>query len=70
MKNKLRPIGTEFEVEHPPMESSTSSETTITKYRVIAHKRIAAFPGAVESEMAEMIEAIDIRVKKDDNKRA
>ena len=42
MKNKLRPIGIEFEIEHPPMESSTNTEIT----------------------MAEMIEAIDIRVKK------
>ena len=69
MKNKLRPIGTEFEVERPPMESSTDTKTTITKYRVVAHKRVAGFQGAVDGEMAEMIEAIEIRVKKDDNNR-
>ena len=59
--NKLRPIRTEFEIERPPMESSTSTETTITKYRIAAHKKVAALQGA-GIEMTEILDVIDIRV--------
>ena len=64
MKNKLRPIGTEFEIEHPPMENSTSRETTITKYRVVAHKKAFQFLEDKEGILSEVVEAISIRVKK------
>ena len=62
MKNKLRPIGTEFEVERPPMESSTSTETTITKYRIVAHKKVSTLQGN-GTGMAEMLDVISIRFK-------
>lgn len=61
MESKLRPVGTEFEIERPPMESSTSTETTITKYRIVAHKKVATLQGG-GIEMAEMLDVIDIRV--------
>ena len=65
MKNELRPIGTEFKIIRPPMENSTSTETTITKYRVVAHTKAMRFHGDEEGEMMEEIKAVDIRVKND-----
>ena len=62
MKNKLRPIGTEFEIERPPMEGSTNTETTITRYRIVAHKEVLSIQDG-GTEMAEMLDVIDTRVK-------
>ena len=63
MKNKLRPIGTEFEVVYPPITGSTAPKTSIIKYRVIAHKIASQFLEDKKGILSEEVEAINIRVE-------
>jgi len=56
--NELRPIGTEFEIEYPPIEHSNFIKRHTLKYRIIAHKRTFRFLGDKEGVMGEVVEAI------------
>ena len=64
MENKLRPVGTEFEIEYPPIIGSNVIETSFIKYRVVAHKIAFRFLEDKEGVLSEVVEAIDIRVEK------
>ncbi len=59
--NKLRPIGTEFEITYPPIKTSTFNKDSIIKYRIIAHERRMRFTNDKEGEMVEVIEALEAK---------
>lgn len=55
--SELRPIGTEFEMSYPPMETSTYDRGRTIKNRIVAHKKVLG------GEIVEIIEPLEIKEK-------
>ena len=57
----LRPIGTTFEIEYPPLDNSTEKVFTIITYKVKDHVKADRFIGDKEGHIVEEIEPIEYR---------
>lgn len=57
-EDKLREVGTEFEVLFPPALSSSSPYAHLARYRVVAHERVQRFAGDPEGEEGETLEVL------------
>ena len=66
MESKLRPVGTEFEVEYPPIVGSTDTRGSIIKYRIVAHKIALQFLEDEKGILGEVVEPIETRVVKNE----
>lgn len=60
MKNKLRPIGTEFEVVFPPIVGSNDTKGCTVKYHVVGYEIVARFRGDKVGVRREVIVAIGV----------
>ena len=54
----LRPIGTEFEVEYPPSESSTDPYPHVNRYRVAAHVWVSLYEGDPNPRLREELKCV------------
>ena len=65
MEEKLRPVGTEFELDYPHIVGSNDTKGCTIKYHIIGYEMVARFRGDKVGVIREVIEAIG--VSRDEN---